>query len=170
VAWSGTAAGSTDEWIELKNNTTSAINLNGWVLRSLTDNSPSIILTGTIAPGGYYLLERTDNNTVSDIAADQPPYTGDLGSTGESLQLTDASSNVIDTANGNGGVWPAGSGSPGYYSMERIDSLAPDTDLNWAKNDGVTRNGLDANGDPLNGTPRQPNSASPIFRLHPAAC
>jgi phosphatidylserine/phosphatidylglycerophosphate/cardiolipin synthase-like enzyme len=159
VAWGGTAAGSADEWIELKNNTAVAINLNGWVLRSLTDNSPSIILTGTIAPGGYYLLERSDNNTVSDIPADQAPYLGDLGNGGESLQLTDASSNVIDTANGNGGAWPAGSGSPGYYSMERINSLTPDADLNWAPNDGVTRNGLDASGDPLNGTPHQPNSA-----------
>jgi hypothetical protein len=65
VAWGGTAAGSSDEWIELKNNTTSAINLNGWVLRSSTDNSPSILLTGTIAPGGS--CWAIDNDTVSDI-------------------------------------------------------------------------------------------------------
>ena len=168
VAWGGTAASSADEWLELKNNTTSTINLNGWTLRSLTDGSPNIVLTGTISPGGYYLLERTDNNTVSDIPADQAPYTGDLGNGGEILQLTDALSNVIDTASGSGG-WPAGSGSPGYYSMERIDSLAPDTDLNWASNDGVVRNGLDAGGDPINGTPRQPNSAKPYIPTAPGS-
>jgi hypothetical protein len=103
VAWGGTAAGGADEWIELRNTTTGTIDLNSWTLRSLSDGSPTIVLTGTIAPGGYYLLERTDNNTVSDIPADQPPYTGDLLIGGEILQLTDALSNVIDTANGNGG-------------------------------------------------------------------
>jgi len=170
VAWGGTAAGSTDEWIELKNNTTSTVNLNGWVLRSLTDSAPNIVLTGTIAPGGYYLLERTNNNTVSDIPADQPPYTGDLNNGGEILQLADAFSTVIDTANGNGGPWPAGSGSSGgYRSMERNDSLAPDADLNWADNDGITHNGLDANGNSLNGTPRQPNSARPFIPTAPGS-
>ncbi len=45
-----------------------------------------------------------------------------------------------------------------YRTMERIDPLTADTDANWASNDGITRNGLDANGNPLNGTPKQQNS------------
>jgi hypothetical protein len=44
--------------------------------------------------------------------------------------------------------------------MERIDPLAPDSATNWAANDGITRNGSDADGLPLNGTPKQPNSAT----------
>ncbi len=43
--------------------------------------------------------------------------------------------------------------------MERIDPFSPDTDSNWASNNGITRNGLDANSNPLNGTPKQQNSA-----------
>jgi phosphatidylserine/phosphatidylglycerophosphate/cardiolipin synthase-like enzyme len=156
VAWGGTAADANDEWIELKNNTASPVDLTGWSLRS-GDGSPNIALSGAIPPDGYFLLERTDDTTVSDIPADQI-YAGGLANTGETLTLADALSNVVDTANVNGGSWPAGSGSPGFYSMERIDSTAPDTDANWASNNGATRNGLDANSNPINGTPKQPNS------------
>jgi len=157
AAWGGTAANANAEWLELRNNTSGPIDLSGWRLFS-GDGTPDIVLSGVISPSGYFLLERTADTTISDIPADQL-YTGALVNTGESLTLTDPLSNVIDTANGNGGAWPSGSGSPGFYSMERIDPLAPDTDANWTNNDGVTRNGLDANGNPVNGTPRQPNSA-----------
>jgi uncharacterized repeat protein (TIGR01451 family) len=44
--------------------------------------------------------------------------------------------------------------------MERIDPAAPDTDANWASNNGVIRNGRDANGNPINGTPKCRNSAA----------
>lgn len=167
IAWSGTISSTADEWIELKNNTTSTLSLSGWTLRAI-DGVPSIVLTGTISPNGYYLLERTDDNAVSDVPADQI-FSNGLGDTGESLQLTDPLSNVIDTANNNGGSWPAGAGAPYRESMERIDPLAPDTDLNWVSNDRVTRNGLDVGGNPINGTPRQPNSAKPYVPTTPGS-
>jgi hypothetical protein len=44
--------------------------------------------------------------------------------------------------------------------MERISPLgAGDDSVNWATNDGITRNGLDAVGNPVNGTPKARNSA-----------
>jgi hypothetical protein len=157
VAWGGTAANATDEWIELYNNTGVPIDLTGW---TLTDGGDiSVILSGTIPTNDHYLLERTDDNTVSDVPADLI-YTGGLDNGGEGLQLFDDGGNLIDTANATGGPWPAGSGSPDYYSMERIDPLAPDSPANWTANNGLTRNGLDATGNPVNGTPRQPNSAA----------
>jgi len=162
VAWGGTAFSSNDEWIELYNPNSFPVNLAGWKLSS-TDGSPTINLTGSIPAGGYFLLERTDETTVSDINADQPPYTGGLNDTGETLLLKDPNDNLVDSANGNGGVWPAGSGSPGHYSMERISASLPDSDTNWASNNGVYRNGLDASipvGNPINGTPKQPNSTT----------
>jgi phosphatidylserine/phosphatidylglycerophosphate/cardiolipin synthase-like enzyme len=167
VAWSGTISSTADEWIELKNNTTSTIDLDGWVLRA-ADGTPTILITGTIAPNGYYLLERTDDTTVSDVPADQF-FSGGIGDTGEIFTLTDVLSNVIDTANGDGSAWPAGTGSPNRYSMERIESLAADADLNWASNDGLTRNGHDVGGNPINGTPRQPNSAKPYIPTAPGS-
>jgi len=159
VAWAGTGASSADEWLELYNPNPFPVDLSGWHLEA-ADGTPSIALQGTIAPGGFFLLERTDDTTVQDIPADCV-YTGSLVNSGESLALKDPTGTVIDTANGDGGPWPAGtasSGSPPYASMERLDPRAPDTDANWCTNDGVTRNGLDAGGQPLNGTPKARNS------------
>ncbi len=160
VAWGGTAAHSAHEWIELYNTTATTVSLNGWRLFS-SDNSPNITLTGDIPPLGHYLIERSTDDAVSDIPANWVgSFSTGLANTGEVLTLTDSLGNVIDTANGNGGSWPAGSGSPGYRSMERMDPAAPDTDANWASNNGIIRNGLDASGNPVTGTPKARNSAS----------
>ena len=156
VAWGGTAASSADEWVELYNAGDGAVDLAGWTLED-GDGDVFVSLSGIVQAGSFFLLERTDNDTVSDVAADQI-YAGALENDGDSLTLRDAAGAVVDAANGEGGPWPAGSGSPDYHSMERVDPTAPDADGNWAANDGQTRNGHDANGDPLNGTPTQPNS------------
>jgi uncharacterized repeat protein (TIGR01451 family) len=160
VAWAGTAANPADEWIELYNNTEMPVDLSGWKLASM-DGFPNIILVGIIPAHGYYLLERSDDCTVSDVTADQPGYTGALVNTGERLELSDDSGILIDTADGSGG-WPAGS-SDGHYTMERIDPAAADGPANWASNDGFTINGHDCAGNPLNGTPKARNSATPVL-------
>ncbi len=177
VAWAGHAGLTSDEWVELYNNTAITISLVGWRLYS-SDGKPAITLTGEIPPLGYYLIERDDDSTVSDIPADWMGSFGSssgagLANTGEALTLTDHLDNVIDTANGDGGGWPAGTASSGvitYATMERIDPTGPDTDTNWASNNGITRNGLDANSNPINGTPKARNScyqppATPVADL-----
>lgn len=157
VAWGGTAASSNDEWIELHNTTPFALDLSGWTLQD-GDGELEIVLAGSIPAGGFYLLERSDDNTVSDIPADQI-YSGSLANGGERLTLANSNGQVVDTANGDGGAWPAGTASPTYASMERGAPQAPDTDANWLSNNGLITNGLDANGQPLRGTPGQPNAA-----------
>lgn len=159
IGWSGTVASTSDEWIELYNNTPSSIDLNGWTLVSL-DGTPNIALSGTIAPHAYFLLERTDDNTISNITADIL-YTGSLKDSGETLQLKDSEGTVIDSANNDGGSWPAGtdgSGTPARASMERLNLASADNDNNWVTNDGVTKNGLDKDGNTINGTPKEANS------------
>lgn len=156
VAWGGTAASTADEWLELYNSGRTRLELTGWTLSDGGDLN--VTLVGAIAAGGFFLLERSDDSTISDVPADQI-YSGSLHNDGESLSLYDDEGLLVDTANGDGGAWPAGSGSPGYFSMERVDPLSADEDSNWASNDGLIRNGLDANGNPINGTPGQPNSA-----------
>jgi cardiolipin synthase len=158
IAWSGTACSYSDEWIELHNPTAQAVDLSGWVLTA-ADGTPSINLEGVIASGGYLLLERSDDSTVVDIPADLT-YIGALEDTGEVLQLWDAQGSLIDSANGDGGPWPAGSNDPDI-SVERIAPLAADTDANWVTNDGVTRNGYDCGWNPIAGTPRAWNSGTP---------
>ena len=158
VAWAGTTSSlSGDEWIELYNSTNASINITGWTLKA-ADGTPSITLNGTIPAGGYFLLEKDDDNTVSDILADQV-YTGELSNSGETLTLSDAANKVIDTANGNGGSWPAGSSST-YGTMERTSTSA-DSDSIWLTNTGVVKNGKNANGGDILGTPKKSNSPLP---------
>ncbi len=160
VAWSGTASSSNDEWMELYNTTATTIALANWTLSDSNDINITLPLTATISGYGYFLLERTRDTAVSDILVDWI-YTGALrNDEGETLMLRDSAGNIVDTANGNGGGWPAGSGSPNYFSMERKNPLAADADSNWASNNGTTRNGLDANNNPINGTPKQINSTT----------
>lgn len=157
VAWMGTTASTGDEWIELYNPGATTIDLTGWQLKA-TDESPSITWTSLdnvlIAPGGYYLLERTDDTTVSDIVANKI-YTGELVNGGETLRLFNNSGVLVDVANSNSGAWPAGNETT-KGSMERL-GVVQDSDGSWVSNTGVVRNGLDANTNPINGTPGQSN-------------
>jgi hypothetical protein len=154
VAWAGTDASSHDEWIELYNPSSFSIDLNGWILQS-TDNSPTIPLQGIIPSGGFFLLERTDDSTVSDIPADII-YTGSLNNSGETLQLLGPNGEIVDTANAAGGNWPSGSSS-NHATMERIGVVADSLGA-WGTNTGYHTNGQDAKGNPLRGTPKQINS------------
>lgn len=164
VAWGGTDSSlSDDEWIELYNPGSASVNITGWSLKA-SDGTPTIALNGVIPAGGYFLLERDDDSVVADIAADQF-YTGALSNSGETLTLYDGSNKVIDTANGNGGSWPAGSSST-YGSMERNGS-STDNDGNWHTNAGTKKNGKNANGGDILGTPRQSNSAAPSATATP---
>lgn len=158
VAWAGTGSStlSSDEWIELYNPGSTAINLAGWTLK---DSSTTINLSGTIPAGGYFLLERDDNNTVSDIAADLIYTTMELNNSGEILTLYDPSGKSIDTANGNGGSWPAGSAST-FGTMERAN-ITGESDSAWATNTGLKKNGKAANGTDILGTPKASNTPFP---------
>jgi hypothetical protein len=159
VAWGGTAASSSDEWIELYNAGNQEVDFDGWTLIS-TDGRPEIDLQGSISAQGFLLLERSNDDTVSNISADQI-YTGALNNSGETLLLKDPHGNIIDSANLNGGPWPAGDAAS-RVSMERIDPSAADTDPNWTSHNGLSGNGLDANGAALNGSPKSLNSSMHI--------
>jgi len=108
IAWMGTENSGNDEWIELYNNTENEIDLTGWKLEA-ADGSPEINLEGTISANSYFLLERTDDESLSDIIADQI-YTGSLSNAGEYLKLYNAENNLIDEINPTDG-WPGGDNS-----------------------------------------------------------
>ena len=146
IAWMGTDTSSADEWIELYNNTTSTIDITGWTLKS-GDNSPNIIFeteigskTGggrvsscfLVSAHGFYLMERTNDDTVSDITADYI-YTGALNNEGETLELRDAQGNLIDAVD-FADKWLFGNNAT-KQTMERKNLLlSSDTD-NWQTSD-----------------------------------
>ena len=171
VAWAGTVANSTDEWIELYNPSEEAVDLTGW---TLTFGKVTIELgmgaETLLEPGGYFLLERTDDETVSDIDADLI-YTKTLINDGMLIELLDSTGEVVDTANaGEESGWAAGNVKTEelpYATMERIDPLAADTPDNWCSNNGTLTCGHDAKGNTLNGTPKAKNAATIVFETVP---
>lgn len=154
IAWSGTAAGGQFEWLELYNATDAPVNLTDWFLEI---GSLSLDLTGTIGAKGYYLIERYQA-AVSDIPGDFVQDFGPISNLGEIVSLT-KSGLVLDFADCRGG-WFAGTVSPGYYSMERVNAAySGNNPANWRNNNGIQTNGHDADGDPLNATARAMNSS-----------
>jgi len=186
IAWMGTKTSSSDEWIELYNNTEEDINLEGWKIiakdgsseieiKRKKESDPPIV----IAKKSYFLLERTNDNTISNIPADYI-YTGSLENSGEELELRDNGGNLIDFVScfkkedGACKNWFAGenknlgtSDNPTWLriSMERISATTTGAiSTNWHSNNLITRNGYDAGSPPnkINGTPKSENSVSKL--------
>ena len=156
IAWMGTKASTSDEWIELYNTTPDTIDLSGYLLVA-SDNTPKIFLTGALPPHDYFVLERTDDQTISNRPADKI-YTGDLKNSGEWLQLRNGAGLLIDEVRCDSSGWFAGTNSP-KRSMERRHPLLPGSHASsWSTNDSLVCNGLDADGLPIFGTPGSVNS------------
>lgn len=111
----GTEKSTADEWIELYNNNDSPVSLEGWILKSAT-GTLEIVLKGIIPAKGFYLLERTDDDTISSINADLI-YSGALKNNGESIGLYDNLTNLVDSAFYPDG-WPTGNNQT-KQTMER---------------------------------------------------
>ena len=133
IAWMGTKDAWQDEWIELYNPNDYSVSIDGWTLQAL-DGQPNISLDGTISPFSFYLLERTDDNTVPNINADLI-YKGSLSNAGEHLILKN--NQIIDEVDSSLG-WLSGN-NESKQTMERIDDQ-------WKNSNNIE------------GTPRQSNS------------
>jgi len=140
IAWMGTTGSSTDEWLELANNTVGDIDLTGWRLVA-SDGTPDITLTGIIPAGGRYLLERTDDTTTPQLA-DQL-YTGSLLNTGEVLTLTDPLDTVIDVA-GAPGAWFSGDSGTKETMARTTLTASGDVLASWGNGpvDGTPTNSI----------------------------
>lgn len=125
IAWMGTTVSANDEWLELYNSGNEAVSLTGWRLVAI-DGSPVISLTGSIAANGYFLLERTDDETVPEIPADQI-FSGSISNTGEHFQLFDNFGNLIDEAPFTTG-WPGGDNTT-KQTLERSSVESWETSL-----------------------------------------
>ncbi len=154
IAWSGTSASGSDEWIELYNNSSETVDLTGWTIED--DGSPSYTIDSGIIPAfGFFIIEDTEG-TISNEEAESIIGLS-LANSGDSLVLKDENGNTIDSVNSLGGEWFAGEGtSPA--SMERIDPIASgDLAENW--NTANTDNGsIDRVGEIILGTPGSMNS------------
>jgi hypothetical protein len=161
IAWMGTGASASDEWLEIKNNTDHTIDLSQWEIQA-TVGTPHIALSGVIRPREYLVFERTNDDTITDVLAYQV-YTGSLGNNGEQLSLSYASTTLDQTPAISSGGWAAGSNvsSTTRATMERFASMESGLNLsNWGTNLGFIRNGSDADSNEINGTPGERNSVN----------
>ncbi len=141
IAWMGTTNSANDEWMELKNISNQKIDLNGWQIIS-GKGKIKIPLSGNIAPGGFFLLERTDDSSVPNKKADKI-YTGGLNNSGGTLYLFDKKCQLEDAVLASA-KWPAGI-SQTRRTMERKK------DLSWQTSSNI------------NGTPKEENSIGRII-------
>jgi len=179
IAWAGTEASSSNEWIELYNPTEEPVDLSGWTLAFGKwvihfDTVGEVTLETrrtTVAAHGFFLLERTDDETILDIPADLI-YKGSLPNSGTTLYLLNQNGEEVDTANAFQEEWIAGNASqdePIYASMERVDPTKADSLSNWQTNDGITHCGCDAAGNWINGTPGTKNAAALDTEANPGS-
>lgn len=171
IMWSGTDASSSDEYIELRNTTSNNIDLLNWTIEIIPNNASTTIISleNTIEAGNatsttpYFLMERTDDNVVSNISADLI-YSGSLNNDGVILKLKDPSGNIIDSVDASSG-WA-------YGDKEYKKSMERKADLDWITY-GDTKDFLsdgyyldldnniyikDANNNKIKGSPKRPNS------------
>jgi len=148
ISWMGTNSDWRNEWIELKNISNSEISLKGW---QILDEEQEIKIIfeqkDKILANQFFLLERTNDDTVPNISADKI-YSGNLNDEDEILYLFDENCLLQDEilANPN---WPAGDKNE-RKSMER------DSDLTWYTYSGGSNYGIF-------GTPKAENSPKFVF-------
>ncbi|MEK7569024.1 MAG: right-handed parallel beta-helix repeat-containing protein [Patescibacteria group bacterium] len=158
IAWMGTRANTNDEWFEIKNNTARTIDLAQWEINAKY-GAPQVKLAGTIAPHAYLIFERTDDSAVADVAMHKK-FTNELENTGDKLILSYASTTFDQTPDG---AWAAGATST-RKTMERYSSRESGADAsNWGTNLGYIKNGKDAKGTAIEGTPGAQNSVSTLI-------
>ncbi len=182
VAYAGTDASPDDQWIELYNRSDKDIDITGWKIVSGTGaglnriDTLSISLKGTILSKGYFILERNDDNALSDVLADQL-FIGAIGK--NYLYLRNSANRYIDEfyipyngldessfiINGN------------HYSKERVGPASfGASDKNWKINNPSTGsgqvkkfNGNDRSENQIYGTPGKQNSVYQLYTYYDAS-
>ena len=168
VAWAGTNADPQGQWVELYNRGEEDVDLEGWSITSTADfsNLNTINLSGVIPAGGYFLLEKNNDETISDIAASAVFETPILANR---IFLRNPTGRFVDEffAHTNG----LGEGNfingENRFSMERLSPYSFGWHQhNWKLNNGLTINGLDKDGGPIYGTPGAQNSRHMLYTYY----
>ncbi len=126
--------GSTNEFVELYNAGTNAVELDNW---RFTDGITYFFSNPTTLPAGGYLVVAADRAafailypTVTNLAAGA--YSGQLNNGGEHVALADANSNVVfEVTYNNAAPWPLAAAGLGS-SLILLDPYAsPTNPANW---------------------------------------
>ncbi len=161
IAWAGTSSqNTTDEWLELYNNTSASINLSQSATTSwkiVVNGQPlsfNIKNNTIILPNSYFLLKQNTASTILPITPDIfYSSSNGLVNTGAKLQLLNPAGQIIDEVDASA-AWFGKGGGAAYRSMERLSSLGSGSDpTNWQDNQGQRL----SSGVSIYGSPKQNN-------------
>lgn len=124
------------EFVELHNPGTTAVDLTGYTIGPVADPAFNLVapLTGMLNPGEYVILGPDGADTVGQWGvAPIATYTGKVSNGGETIELLDASANVVDAVTYDDKTpWPV-SPDGGGPSLELIDPNSDNTiATSWA--------------------------------------
>jgi len=172
VAWMGTEASYSDEWIEFYNKTGSVIDLESWSIYGASSGeclnfaSADGAKTTEIQPYTYIIYAAHNNDVKSKSGSSlvdlwDSTISLNNSSPGE-LVIYDSNNctgTVVDRVNQSDGPWFAGD-NPETLSMERVSYCRSGTEAdNWKDNSpSVSTAGVDEKGNPVKGTPGGDNS------------
>ena len=128
----GNLESSSNEWIELYNNTNQDIILSNW--RIVVSGTKTINLKGMVPANGFYLLGRDENKTGLDLIHNKA-----LNNKGETIKLIDSDNKVVDSIDCSEG-WDYGNNETKKTMERSLDLKSWQTSLN------------------AGGTPKQANS------------
>lgn len=135
AGWGASGDNNDGQWLELRNNTSQEIDLTNWQIKK--DNIPlaGTVVNSKIAPGGYYLIEASQN-AVGKTPADRFLSSGFLMK-GNNLSLINPSGEITDEVSCSSTGWFAGSKEK-LASMERLNSRISGNDKNnWRTAPGI---------------------------------
>ncbi|HQV27203.1 MAG TPA: lamin tail domain-containing protein [Thermoflexales bacterium] len=170
--------GINDEAIQITNMSPLPATLDGnWSFVDAVGHQRAFANPGLTLGGGQRAWIARNANAFAAQFGAQPALTfgqmtgADLAfpNHGGSLQLLQVTSDTLDTANVAGGAWPAGTASPAYRSMERIDPGGPDAPGNWTSAWISAAVAFDGYGNMIQGTPGAPNSLLAAGLVTPSA-
>ncbi len=122
IAWMGTVASSDNEWIELKNISNQEIDISGWQILDKEAQIKIVLPLNTkIGSNQFFLLERTDDNSVPQIKADFI-FVGTINNQNEALKIFDNHCQLQDEVISEGD-WFFGNNTS-KRTMERKNDLA----------------------------------------------
>jgi hypothetical protein len=160
IAWMGTDSSPTNEWIELSNETDLPVSLEGWILKA-KDGSPTVPLSGSVPPRGYFLIERTDDESVPGVPADLiAPFGKGISNEGETLDLYDGSGTIVDTVRGGKDWKSIGGDAKTRFTPQRRGSA-------WVTARSTPRAPAPLPPLPVPVAPLIPKEASPLQKIAP---
>jgi len=112
ICWMGDESSSSNEWIELYNNSDKNISLDNWEIR--ISETKIIKLTGNIPSQGFYLLSRNKSQKEVDLFFNKA-----LNNNGEKIELIN-NNTVIEVLDFKQG-WPYGNNKT-KQTMEKIEN------------------------------------------------